>query len=117
GIESALTAFQGQRCLFLPVDMPLVEVSDLQRLVQQAKPHATYAQGWFPLLVTATPEALETVQRTLALPEARQRSVRALVEALQPNITIVEAAVPERLKNINDPVALQALDLGEKTHG
>lgn len=109
GIESALTACMGRRCLFLPVDMPLVEVSDLQCLLHQEKPHATYAQGWFPLLLNATPDVLTAVQNILALPECRQRSVRALVSALQPQIQIIEADEPERLTNINDPAALSAL--------
>ncbi|WLD59020.1 molybdenum cofactor guanylyltransferase [Salinispirillum sp. LH 10-3-1] len=117
GIESALTACMGRRCVFLPVDMPRVDESDLRVVTEVAEPHATYAQGWFPLMLTATPDVLATVQSILALPEARQRSVRALVEALQPNISIIDAAAPDRLKNINDPVELQAMGLGENTHG
>lgn len=109
GIAAALTAFPGQHCLFLPVDMPRVTRADLTALQAVDTAHAAYRDSLFPLALYSTPDCLHRVQARLSAQTPQARSVKALVADLGAELSWLNAAEPQRLCNINTPEDLKTL--------
>lgn len=110
GFCAALHQYPGRVCLFLPVDMPLVPVGELQRLAQSERPHACYADSLFPLRITADEPASQAVQGCLAATDPRHRSVKALLSRLSGLVTL-QPLDPALMVNANTPEDLVRIGL------
>lgn len=103
GVVAALRRYP--QCVFLPVDMPLVQVDDLLPLVQVAP--AAYRGSVFPLSLTAS--ALTLAEARLGQADPRARSVQGLLADLGAAVRWLNGP-PERLQNVNTPEQLRALN-------
>lgn len=108
GMATIMTARPGERCLFLPVDMPRAQVEHLSALLQAPTAHAAYCNSLFPLLLTGSPECLARLQARLEAPDPAQRSVRGLLQDLGTEVTWLQGDA-QALSNANTPDDLRQI--------
>ncbi len=108
GIAAALETSPASRCLFLPVDMPLVTRAELVPLLEAQTPHAAYQGSLFPLCLQVSAATLAQVRRRLAHPAPGQRSVHLLLRDFESQVTWLRGS-EARLRNINSPEELASV--------
>ncbi|MFC3852440.1 molybdenum cofactor guanylyltransferase [Salinispirillum marinum] len=101
GIEAALLAYPDYSLLILPVDMPLLTPADVQLVVQHAEQNVAHEDSLFPLKVQASAGNLAALQHCLNHPDKRQRSIRAWLRTITPQVVWLPVWAPERMKNFN----------------
>lgn len=114
GIATALAACPAPRCLFLPVDMPLVTADELAALLAVHTPHAAYQGSLFPLCLEADAATQKQVRRRLAHPAPGQRSIQLLLRDFGSQVTWLQGP-EERLLNINTPEELARVSVSADT--
>ncbi|MCH8551086.1 MAG: molybdenum cofactor guanylyltransferase [Natronospirillum sp.] len=108
GMATIMTASPGERCLFLPVDMPRVPVEHLGALLQTSTAHAAYRNSLFPLLLTGNPDCLALLQARLESQDPAHRSVRGLLQDLGADVTWLQGDA-QALSNANTPDDLRQI--------
>ncbi len=90
-LAGAVSAF-----IFLPVDMPLLCASDLQRLMHSDAPACCFSGYELPLWLSAN-----TAPHVEAAANGSRRSIRSLLELLQP--ALLEPPPERHMLNTNTP--------------
>lgn len=101
GVVGGLRLAAHDLCVFLPVDLPLIQPDDLRALAAACRDAAAVPTG--PLPGAYRRRALVPLQRQL------ERGRLALRDAVSELDTAVVSVTPERLANINQPDDLKAL--------
>ena len=104
GVVAALRAYP--RCVFLPVDMPLVRVADLAPLLESMP--AAYVGSVFPMSLPAS--VLAQAEARLNLDDPRARSVQGLLADLGDAVQWLDGPA-KRLQNVNTPEELRVMNL------
>lgn len=103
GVVAALRQYP--YCLFLPVDMPRVQVVDLEPLLGSGP--SAYLGSLFPLALPAS--VLEQAETRLFDSNPGRRSVQGLLADLGASVRWLDGPA-ERLQNVNTPDELRALN-------
>lgn len=120
GLASCLEALPEQSCLFIPVDMPLIHKELLQYLLEQYRvaPGNYFCENSvFPIILQSTQANRASLQTVMDYPQAKQRSIKTFLHAIQ----ATELGLPSRwasaLVNTNTPQQWQQVQqlIGEKS--
>lgn len=112
GLYSCLQALPEQFCLFVPVDMPLLNEQVLDFMINQhrLKPSSYYcSNSVFPIIVEASENNLCCLREVLSLPVAKQRSIKAFLNLIQATELDVPKEFESALVNTNTPEQWQSI--------
>ncbi|MGY5449494.1 molybdenum cofactor guanylyltransferase [Agarivorans sp. MS3-6] len=118
GILSCLEALEGDACLIVPVDMPLLSNQVIDCLVQHYTDQpANYSclNSVFPLVVQANASNIQLLKDVLDYSEQKQRSIKAFLSLIQATAVDLPQAMQASLINTNTPEQWQFVvnSLGE----
>lgn len=106
GILSCLQTLNQQFCLFIPVDMPLLNMQVLDVIINQ---HQTepgnyyFSNSVFPIIVEANAKNLSCLADVLSLPVAKQRSIKAFLNLIQATEIEIPKELASAMVNTNTP--------------
>ncbi|WP_163133671.1 molybdenum cofactor guanylyltransferase [Agarivorans sp. Alg241-V36] len=112
GLHSCLQALPEQFCLFVPVDMPLLNEPVLDFMINhhRIKPGNYYcSNSVFPIIVEANENNLRCLSEVLSLPVAKQRSIKAFLNLIQATELDLPKEFESALVNTNTPEQWQSI--------
>jgi len=106
GLASCLEALPEQSCLFIPVDMPMIHQQLLHHLLEQyrAAPGNYFCENSvFPIILQSTQANRVSLQTVLNYPQAKQRSIKTFLHAIQATELSLPSQWASALVNTNTP--------------
>lgn len=113
GIQSCLNQLlqsDAQGLIVVPVDMPWLSASPIQKLLQQAE-HSPqqacyFSESLFPIYLPLSKTCQQTLEELMSAKQQKTHSIQALLTKLKANS--LDYDKPEELININTPEQFQA---------
>ncbi len=104
-LETIIHKHQPERILLIPVDMPLITRGLIKRLLARApKTKARlFANHTLPLLLPITPEIKRQIRKLMEQSDAKKRSIRALLSAIETSELHASELDQQLLINANTP--------------
>ncbi|MDO6686029.1 MULTISPECIES: molybdenum cofactor guanylyltransferase [unclassified Agarivorans] len=112
GIKSTVKTLECEACVFIPVDMPLLSdgvIEHLLSLYETNKQSYYCRSSVFPLVLEVNQATIQCIDEVLARPEAKQRSIKALLTLINAQAVQFSEAFTNTLVNTNTPEQWQMI--------